>query len=166
MALAEPLRRALQTLDSAMPVSAIRPFEAMAGELNLLRRFNLQLMAIFSAVALGLAAIGLYGVISYGVQQRRQELGIRMSLGADARRLLSLLLRQGLGLLLMGLALGLVGALLLGRTLSAQLFGVGSFEPGVLLAVAGVLGLVGLVACLIPSLRAVRADPVQSLRGA
>jgi len=105
-------------------------------------------------------------VISYGVQQRRQELGIRMSLGADARRLLGLLLRQGLGLLLMGLALGLVGAVLLGRTLSAQLFGVGSFEPGVLLAVAGVLGLVGLVACLIPSLRAVRADPVQSLRGA
>ncbi len=166
MALAEPLRRALQALDPAMPVSAIRPFEAMAGELNLLRRFNLQLMVIFSAVALGLAAIGLYGVISYGVQQRRQELGIRMSLGADARRLLGLLLRQGLGLLLMGLALGLVGALLLGRTLSAQLFGVGSFEPGVLLAVAGVLGLVGLVACLIPSLRAVRADPVQSLRGA
>jgi ABC-type antimicrobial peptide transport system permease subunit len=138
----------------------------MAGELNLLRRFNLQLMAIFSAVALGLAAIGLYGVISYGVQQRRQELGIRMSLGADARRLLGLLLRQGLGLLLTGLAVGLAGALLLGRTLSAQLFGVGSFEPGVLLAVAGVLGLVGLVACLIPSLRAVRADPVQSLRGA
>lgn len=166
MALAEPLRRALQALDPAMPVSAIRPFEAMAGELNLLRRFNLELMAIFSAVALGLAAIGLYGVISYGVQQRRQELGIRMSLGADARRLLGLLLRQGLGLLLMGLALGLVGAVLLGRTLSAQLFGVGSFEPGVLLAVAGVLGLVGLVACLIPSLRAVRADPVQSLRGA
>lgn len=166
MALAEPLRRALQALDPAMPVSAIRPFEAMAGELNLLRRFNLGLMAIFSAVALGLAAIGLYGVISYGVQQRRQELGIRMSLGADARRLLGLLLRRGLGLLLMGLALGLVGAVLLGRTLSAQLFGVGSFEPGVLLAVAGVLGLVGLVACLIPSLRAVRADPVQSLRGA
>lgn len=166
MALAEPLRRALHALDPAMPVSEIRPFEAMAGELNQLRRFNLRLMAIFSAVALGLAAIGLYGVISYGVQQRRQELGIRMSLGADARRLLILLLRQGLGLLLTGLALGLVGALLLGRALSAQLFGVGTFEPGVLLAVAGVLGVVGLVACLIPSLRAVRVDPVQGLRGA
>jgi predicted permease len=166
MALAEPLRRALQALDPAMPVTEIRPFEAMAGELNQLRRFNLRLMAIFSAVALGLAAIGLYGVISYGVQQRRQELGIRMSLGADARRLLILLLRQGLGLLLTGLALGLVGALLLGRALSGQLFGVGTFEPGVLLAVAGVLGVVGLVACLIPSLRAVRMDPAQGLRGA
>ncbi len=166
MALAEPLRRALQLLDPTMPVSAIRPFEALAGELNQLRRFNLQLMAIFSAVALSLAAIGLYGVISYGVQQRRQELGIRMSLGADARRLLGLLLRQGLGLLLTGLAVGTVGALLLGRLLSAQLFGVETFEPGVLLAVAGVLGLVGLLACLIPAWRAVRADPLRALRGA
>lgn len=166
MALAEPLRRALQTLDPAMPVSAIRPFEALAADLNQLRVFRLRLMTIFSAVALSLAAIGLYGVISYGVQQRRQELGIRMSLGADARRLLGLLLRQGLALLLIGLALGLVGALLLGRSLSAQLFGVGSVEPGVLLAVSGVLGAVGLAACLIPSLRAVRVDPVQSLRGA
>ena len=149
-----------------MPVSAIRPFETLAAELNQLRQFRLQLMAIFSAVALSLAAIGLYGVISYGLQQRRQELGIRMSLGADARHLLGLLLRQGLGLLLAGLALGAVGAVLLGRSLSAQLFGVGSVEPVVLLSVAGVLGTVGLAACLIPSLRAVRADPVQSLRGA
>ncbi|SDD59013.1 ABC transporter permease [Aquimonas voraii] len=166
MALAEPLRRALQTLDPAMPVSAIRPFAALAEDLNQLRVFRLRLMTIFSAVALSLAAIGLYGVISYGVQQRRQELGIRMSLGADARRLLGLLLRQGLGLLLIGLALGVVGALLLGRSLSAQLFGVDAFEPVVLLVVACVLGATGVAACLIPSLRAVRADPVQSLRGA
>ena len=166
MALAEPLRRALQALDPAMPLSAIRPFETLAVELNQLRQFRLQLMAIFSVVALSLAAIGLYGVISYGVQQRRQELGIRMSLGADARHLLGLLMRQGLGLLFAGLALGAVGAVLLGRSLSTQLFGVGSVEPVVLLSVAGVLGAVGLAACLIPSLRAVRADPVQSLRGA
>ncbi len=149
-----------------MPLSAIRPFETLAVELNQLRQFRLQLMAIFSVVALSLAAIGLYGVISYGVQQRRQELGIRMSLGADARHLLGLLMRQGLGLLFAGLALGAVGAVLLGRSLSTQLFGVGSVEPVVLLSVAGVLGAVGLAACLIPSLRAVRADPVQSLRGA
>jgi putative ABC transport system permease protein len=166
MALAEPLRRALKALDPAMPVSAVQPFEALAGGLNQLRRFNLLLMAIFSTVALGLAAVGLYGVMSYGVQQRRHELGIRMSLGADPRRLLTLLLRQGLGLLLAGLALGVAGAALLGHGLRAQLFGVAAVEPGVLLLVAGLLGAVGLLACLIPSLRAVRADPVHSLRGA
>jgi putative ABC transport system permease protein len=166
MALAEPLRQALKALDPAMPVSAVQPFDALAGGLNQLRRFNLLLMAIFSAVALGLATIGLYGVISYGVQQRRHELGIRMSLGAEPRRLLGLLLRQGLGLLLAGLALGVAGAVLLGHGLRAQLFGVAAVEPGVLLIVAGLLGAVGLLACLIPSLRAVRVDPVHSLRGA
>lgn len=164
MALAEPLRRALQALDPAMPVSAIRPFEAMAAERNLLRRFNLQLMAGFSAVALGLAAIGLYGVIAYSVAQRRHEFGIRLSLGASAQRLLGMVLAQAARLVALGLALGLAGALLLGRVLSSQLYGVGAAEPAVLLAVLLLMGAVGLVACLLPALRASRVPPAKALR--
>jgi len=165
MALAEPLRRALHALDPSMPVSDVQPFDALAAELNQLRHFNLQLMSIFSAVALGLAGIGLYGVISYGVQQRRHEIGIRMSLGAGPHRVLGMLLRQGLGLLISGLGLGVAGAALLGQGLRAQLFGLEAFEPGVLLSVVGVLTAVGLLACLVPSLKALRADPAQCLRG-
>jgi putative ABC transport system permease protein len=164
-AYAEQLRAALHELDPAMPVSELRPFAALASERQTLRRFNLQLMAVFSAVALGLAAIGLYGVIAFGVEQRRQELGIRMSLGADSRGLLALLMRQNLGMVGLGIALGLVGALLLGRALASQLFGVSASDPLVLLSVITVLAVVAVVACLIPTLRAVRASPLHALRG-
>jgi predicted permease len=164
-AYAEQVRVALHELDPAMPVSELRPFAALAGDGQALRRFNLQLMAVFSAVALGLAAIGLYGVIAFGVEQRRQELGIRMSLGADSRGLLALLMRQNLGMVGLGIAFGLVGALLLGRALASQLFGVSASDPLVLLSVVTVLAAVAAVACLIPAMRAVRASPLHALRG-
>lgn len=166
LALTEPLRRALKDLDPTIPVSELRPFAALADALTGERQFHLQLMGLFSVLALGLAAVGLYGVISHGVQQRRQELGIRASLGADAGRLLRLLLGQVLQLIGAGLALGLVGAWLLGRALQHQLYGVGAIEPGVLLGVAALLGGVGLLAGLLPSWQAVRADPIRALRGA
>ncbi|MCU0754552.1 MAG: ADOP family duplicated permease [Xanthomonadales bacterium] len=166
LALAEPLRRALKDLDPTIPVSELRPFAALADALTGEREFHLRLMGLFSVLALGLAAVGLYGVISHGVQQRRQELGIRMSLGADAPRLLRLLLGQVLRLIGTGLALGLVGAWLLGRALQHQLYGVGAIEPGVLLGVAVLLGGVALIAGLLPSLGAVRTDPIRALRGA
>jgi ABC-type antimicrobial peptide transport system permease subunit len=164
-AYAEQVRAALHALDPTMPVSDLRPFAALAGDGQALRRFNLQLMAVFSAVALGLAAIGLYGVIAFGVEQRRQELGIRMSLGADSRGLLALLMRQNLGMVGLGIAFGLVGALLLGRALASQLFGVSASDPLVLLSVVTVLAAVAAVACLIPAMRAVRASPLHALRG-
>lgn len=166
LALSEPLRRTLRELDPNLPVSAIRPYQALADELSQARQFHLRLMGLYSLLALGLAAVGLYGVISHGVQQRRQELGIRMSLGADAGRLLRLLLGQGLQLIGVGLGLGLIGAWLLGRALAHQLHGVAAIEPTVLLAVAALLGGVGLIACLLPSWKAVRADPIRALRGA
>lgn len=166
MALAEPLRRALHELDPTVPLTAVRPFTALAGDGQTLRRFNLRLMAVFSLVALGLAAIGLYGVISYGVQQRRQELGIRMSLGAAPKGLLVMLLRQNLGMVAVGIGLGLIGALLLGRALASQLYGVSAADPAVLLVVAALLAAVAGVACLIPAWRAVRADPLRALRSA
>lgn len=166
MALAEPLRRAMHELDPTVPLTALRPFAALANDSQTLRRFNLRLMAVFSAVALGLAAIGLYGVISYGVQQRSQELGIRMSLGAAPSGLLAMLLRQNLGMVAFGIALGLVGALLLGRALASQLYGVSATDPMVLFSVAVLLAAVAGVACLIPAWRAVRADPLRALRSA
>lgn len=164
LALAEPLRRALRELEPAMPVFDLRSMEAVAAQGGQLRRFNLQLMAGFSVIALGLAAIGLYGVIAYSVAQRRHEFGIRLSLGASAQRLLGMVLGQAARLVALGLALGLAGALLLGRVLSSQLYGVGAAEPAVLLAVLLLMGAVGLVACLLPALRASRVPPATALR--
>src|SRR5690606_21305767 len=129
-----------------------------------LRRFNLVLMSVFSAVALLLAAIGLYGVIAYAAIQRTHEFGLRLSLGAAPRRLLGMVLGQGLRLVLAGLAIGLAGAVLLGRLLASQLYGVAPLEPLVLAQLSGLLLLAGLAACLLPAWRASRVPPSTALR--
>lgn len=164
MALAEPLRRALQGLDPNMPVFDIRSMDDLASGASALRRFNLRLMGLFGLLALGLAAIGLYGVIAYAVAQRRHEFGIRLSLGADSRRLLGMVMRQGAWLLGMGVAAGLVGALLVGRVLASQLYGVDGAHAGVLVLCVLLLSTVALFACLVPAHRASRIAPAVALR--
>jgi ABC-type antimicrobial peptide transport system permease subunit len=128
------------------------------------RRFTMLLLGLFAAVALLLAAIGVHGVLSYGVSQRRREIGIRMALGARASDLVGLVVREGLGLAGVGLALGLAGAFGLTRFLSSQLFGVAPTDPATFAAVATLLAVVALAATIAPAHRAASVDPIVTLR--
>jgi putative ABC transport system permease protein len=133
--------------------------ESVAGE-----RFRSILMGIFASVALLLAAIGLYGVISYSVVQRTREIGIRAALGADPGNIRLLILRSAMTLTALGLVLGVGGALVLAQFLSSMLFNVGKYDPTTLIAVALVLTSVALLACLVPARRAMRVNPIVALR--
>jgi putative ABC transport system permease protein len=160
----EALRRTVRDFDPSMPLLQVQPMDQLLSGGSELRRFNMQLMVVFAGVALLLAALGLYAVIAYSVAQRRQEFGIRMSLGADMHRVLLQVLGQGMRLVGVGLLLGIGGALLLGRALSSQLYGVDSSEPMVIASVVAVLAGVAVIACLIPATRASRTEPMVALR--
>lgn len=163
-ALAEPLRRALAEVDPAMPVFGLRTLAEMGAAGLAMRAFNLRLMVAFSAIALLLAAIGIYGVIANAVGQRRREFGLRQAVGARRGDIHRLVLGSGLRLIVPGVLAGVLGALALGRLLASQLYGVGSADPAVLAAVVAVLSAVALAACLIPAHRAARIAPMEALR--
>jgi ABC-type antimicrobial peptide transport system permease subunit len=130
-------------------------------------RFNMLLLGIFAAVALVLAAVGLYGVISYSVGQRAHEIGIRMALGAKRSDVLGMVLRQGMTLVAAGLAVGLAAALLMSRvlaSLSSLLYDVSARDPVILALVVLILAATAMVACMLPALKATRVDPVTALR--
>ncbi|MCZ6756422.1 MAG: FtsX-like permease family protein, partial [Gemmatimonadetes bacterium] len=127
-------------------------------------RFFTTLMMVFAGVALALAGVGIYGVVSYAVGRRTSEMGLRMALGARSGNLVRLVLSQSMGLSLGGLVLGVMGALALSRFLSSQLYGVAPTDPGTYAAVSLVLVTVAFVAGYLPALRATRVDPVQALR--
>jgi putative ABC transport system permease protein len=128
------------------------------------RRFAMVLLGSFAILALGLASIGIYGVIAYVVGQRTQEIGIRMALGAQRKDVLGLILWQGTRLALLGAAIGIVGALALTRLMSGLLYGVGATDPATFAGLALVLIAVAMVACYLPASRAMRVDPVAALR--
>ena len=127
------------------------------------RRTPMVLALAFAVVALFLAAVGIYGVLAFQVTQRTREIGIRMALGSNARGIFGLVIREGLGLMLAGLAVGLVGAFAIRRAMETQLYGVSAMDPVVIAAVAAVLGLVALAACTLPARRASRIDPMSAL---
>jgi putative ABC transport system permease protein len=164
MGYAEQVRRAIREVNPDVPVFELRSMDQLAAGTTVLRRFNMSLMSVFSGVALLLAAIGLYGVVAYSVAERRQEFGIRLSLGAQAGDVLRMVLAQGLRMIGLGLVLGLLGAFALGRVLTSQLYGVSAGEPAVFASVIAALIAVGLLACLLPALRAARAEPMLALR--
>jgi putative ABC transport system permease protein len=128
------------------------------------RRFSSALVAIFAGLALLLAVVGVYGVMSYTVSQRTQEIGVRMALGAQMSTVRRMILGQTLRLTLLGVGLGLAGAVVVARFLTSLLFGVGMYDPVTFLGVAGLLIAVALAASYIPARRAMRVDPIVALR--
>ena len=150
--------------DKELPVFGIKTMEEYLAASVAAPRFNTTLLSIFAGVALILTVVGLYGVMSYSVAQRTSEIGIRMALGAQTRDVLSLIVMQGLKMVLIGTAIGIVSAIALMRLISSLLFGVTTKDPLTFAAVAFVLAIVALVACYIPARRAARVDPIEALR--
>ena len=160
------VRREIQAVDREAPASNIRTMEQYLAASVAPRRFNLWLLTVFAGAALALAATGLYGVISYGVAQRRHEIGVRMALGARASDVLKLVIGQGIRLALAGVALGLLAALALTRLMKNLLFNVSATDPLTFLGIAALLVFVALLACFVPARRAAKVNPIMALRGA
>ncbi|HEX8694647.1 MAG TPA: ABC transporter permease [Longimicrobium sp.] len=163
-ALAGPARRAVWSVDRAIPVSQVRTMDDVVARTAGQPRFRALLLGGFAALALLLGAVGIYGVLAYGIARRTRELGIRVALGAGRRQLVRLVVRQGMRPVAVGLAAGLAGALAAGKLVSGLLFGVGAADPATFAAVALVIGGVAVVACLLPARRATRVDPMVALR--
>jgi ABC-type antimicrobial peptide transport system permease subunit len=147
-----------------MPVAQIRTMEQVLAEGISRQNFNMLLLSIFAAIALLLAAIGIYGIMAYSVEQRTQELGIRMALGASRKSMLVLIVKQGMKLASIGVLAGLAVSYGLTRLLSSLLYGVKASDPITFSAVAVVLTLVALFATYIPARQAMKVDPVIALR--
>jgi len=163
-AIAEPLRRAVKELDPGISVSGIASMEQIIADANGPSRFYATLVAIFAGLALTLAAVGIYGVMSYAVAQRTPELGVRLALGAATGQIFALIVGETLKLAAIGLALGLAGSLVVGQALQKMLFGVRSTDFVTFAVTAAVLLLVALLASYLPARRAMRIDPMQALR--
>jgi ABC-type antimicrobial peptide transport system permease subunit len=151
-------------MDAGLPIIQLRSMDGVFADSVSRQRFLSQLLSIFAGVALLLAAIGTYGVLSYLVTERRREIGIRVALGASSSGIVRLVLRQGLGLTVGGIVLGVLGALALARVTRSLLFGVSPTDPMTYLLVAGVILAIALVACLVPAQRAMRVDPLVAIR--
>jgi putative ABC transport system permease protein len=163
-ALIQAIRHEIQTLDADQPIARINTMSQLLDRSVAKRRFNLLLMGIFAITAVLLAAVGLYGLISYLVTQNRREIGIRIALGAQRSDVLILMVGQGLVLSLIGTAIGLAGASALTRLITSFLFGVTPTDPATFIVVsAGLIG-IALLACYIPARRATKVDPMVVLR--
>jgi putative ABC transport system permease protein len=162
--LADSLRGIVASLNSDVPVSEITPLQSVVSKSVAAPRSTMSLFAIFALLALALGMGGIYGVVSYYVEQRTPEIGIRMAMGAQRRDILRLVIGQGTRMALLGVALGISGALVLTRTMSSLLYGVSATDPVTFAAVAILLTLVAQAACYIPARRATRVDPMVALR--
>jgi putative ABC transport system permease protein len=164
IALASAATAAIHDVDRGLAVFGVEPLTVTLSRSIGQRRFTMLLLGLFAGVALLLAAVGIHGVLSYGVSQRRREIGIRMALGARTADLIGLIVREGLGLGCVGLAVGLAGAFVLTRFLASQLFGVTPTDPATFAVVAAILALVAVGATIAPARRAASVDPVVTLR--
>ncbi len=158
------LRQIVRSLDPEVPLFQVRSMQEVLSESVAPRRFNMLLLAAFAGLALLLASIGIYGVMSYSVSQYTHEIGIRMALGARASDVMQLIVRQGMGLVVIGLAVGATGALALTRVMSSLLFDVKPWDPLTLTSVSVLLAAVAFAASYIPARRATRVDPMVALR--
>ncbi|NNF28479.1 MAG: ABC transporter permease, partial [Gemmatimonadetes bacterium] len=164
LSLSAPVRRVLSEMDPALPVSDIQTMQENVARTMAQPRFMTLLLALFAGVALLLAAVGTYGVMSYSVAERYREIGIRMAMGAERRTVLGLVLRQGGLLAIVGVVLGVGGALGLTRFLQSQLYEVSATDPRTFVLAPAFLAFVALLACFVPAQRATRVDPVTALR--
>ncbi|PYP42108.1 MAG: permease [Gemmatimonadetes bacterium] len=163
-ALAPAIRRAIWSVDKDQPIVRVAMMDDLLAATAAERRFALILFEAFGLAALVLAAAGIYGVLSGSVAERTREIGVRAALGASRKRILALVLGQGLGLAAAGIAIGLLGAAVATRALIAMLFGVSRLDPVTYLAVIGLLAAVSVLACAVPAWRAARVDPARTLR--
>ncbi|HEX8091869.1 MAG TPA: ABC transporter permease [Blastocatellia bacterium] len=162
--MAPALRSELRAIDPNQPISDVRTMNQVMSDTLSRARFNTLLLGLFAGLATLLAAVGIFGVMNYSVTLRTHEIGIRVALGAPQGRVLMLILRQGLLLTLIGIGIGLAGALTLTRVLSGLLFGVGATDPATFAAIVPLLAVVSLIACYIPARRATKVDPMIALR--
>jgi putative ABC transport system permease protein len=162
--LALAAQETLRSLDRNLPVSNVVTMEQVVADALWQPRFNLQLIGLFAGLALVLAVIGLFGVMSYSVTQRTHEVGLRMALGARRLDVIKLVLSQGMKLTLLGVVLGLLASAALTRLMARLLFGIGASDPATFAVVALVLVVVALLACFVPARRATRVDPMVALR--
>jgi len=157
-------RQQVQAVDPSQPIYDAKTLTQLRAESIAPQRLNLSLLGSFAVVAVALAVVGIYGVMSYAVEQRTREIGLRVALGAQTRDVLRLVVGQAMRLALIGVALGLVGAVALTRLMANLLFGVGATDPGTFTVVALLLASVALMACWFPARRAAKVDPMVALR--
>jgi putative ABC transport system permease protein len=162
--LASAVRSDVQSIDPTIPVADVRLMEDVLSKAQSRPRFLTLLMTLFSGVALMIATVGIYGVISYSVARRSKEFGLRMALGAQPTNILGLVMKQGLLLVGIGVAWGVLSALALTRLMSSLLFGVKPTDAATFLSVSALLGIVALAASYLPARRATRVDPMKALR--
>jgi putative ABC transport system permease protein len=162
--LAGAVREQLNELDSALPLADVRLMDAVLERAQSRPRFLTLLLTLFSVTALAIATVGIYGVVSYSVARRTKEFGLRMVLGAQTGDVLCMVMKQGAGMIVIGLIAGLVTAFALTRLMASLLFGVAPTDALTFASVTAVLSVVALVACYIPARRATEVDPMQTLR--
>ncbi len=164
LSLAQPVRNQVRELDADQPVARVKPMSEVISTSIWQPRLYAILFALFAVLALILASVGIYGVMSYAVTQRTHEIGIRMALGAQTSDVMKMIVGQGMLLTLAGIALGLLGAFGITRVMASLLFGVSATDPVTFIGVSLLLGVVALFACYIPARRATRVDPMTALR--
>ena len=164
VALAPIVRDAVRSVDKTLPVFGVTTAERWLSESMELRRLQALLLSVFSGAALVLAMVGIYGLMNYSVAQRTHEIGVRLALGAQTRDVLRMVVREGISLALMGIAVGLVGASWLTKTMSSLLFGVSATDPLTFACVTLILIAPGSLACYLPARRAAKVDPIEALR--
>ena len=162
--MAQSIKQEIWKVDSQLPVTKVETMNEVAAASFAARRFNMSLLTMFAGLAMALAAIGIYGVMSYAVTQRTQEIGIRMALGARNIDVLALIIRNGMTMVIIGIVVGLAGAFALTRLMASLLFGVTPTDAWTMAVVSAVLIGVALLACFIPARRATRVDPLVALR--
>jgi putative ABC transport system permease protein len=162
--LSAAVRKEVLQIDPNQPVADVKTMQAWLDSAVAGARYRTALLGLFALVALALASTGIYGVMSYSVSQRTHEVGVRMALGAQRLDVLRLVVRQGMTLVFVGVAIGLAGAFALTRLMDSLLFGVTAKDPLTFVAVAALLTLVAFVACYLPARRATKVDPLVALR--
>lgn len=163
LAIAPAIRQQLNVIDPELPLYSVRTMMDRMSESVADRRTPMVVAIVFAVVALLLAAIGIYGVLAYQVSQRTREIGIRLALGSDSRRVFGLIAKEGMTLMLGGFVVGIVGAFAIRRTMATQLYAMSAMDPVVLGIVGAVLAVVAFAACTLPARRAARIDPLVAL---